>query len=221
MPDDLRDPHVRNIFSADDAGLTGQLHQLPAEAGEPRLRQRLAQRVDDLGAILIARGFTGREKDMRIGRDGDADSLAGSVILAVMARLPMPKLLVDACDGDEQLLAWAGTLRESWQRWIARHVMQPASEETRQRRAERWAELMLQTMEAEQELPPALAARLRRTRYAAEGYALMSVNRRRDYLMTIFGARGMQARENQIMRWIEACVAKGARGGGGEIDSEG
>jgi len=129
----------------------------------------------------------------------------------------MPKLLVEACDGDKQLLAWAGTLRESWQRWIGVHVMQPVSEDARLRRAERWAELMLQTMEAEQELPPALAARLRRTRHAAEGYARMSVNRRRDYLFTIFGARGMQARENQIVRWIEACVAKGAKSSGGEL----
>ena len=39
----------------------------------------------------------------------------------------------------------------------------------------------------------------------------MSVNRRRDYLLVLFGAKSTEARENQMVRLVEACVAKGAR----------
>jgi len=122
--------------------------------------------------------------------------------------MEMPPLLIEAFDVDEELLAWVGTLRASWQRWIAQTVMEPVSDEAKQRRAEHWAERLLQTMEAEQELPPLLARRLRATRDAAAGWERMARNRRLDYLLAIFGARSEEATENQVTRWLEACVAK-------------
>ncbi len=129
-----------------------------------------------------------------------------------MARLEMPGLLVEACDGDEALLEWVGELRESWQRWIGKNILEPQSDEAKERRAESWAEKLLMTMEAEKDLPPGLSARLKRTRYAADGWEKMSVSRRRDFLITIFGAKGLEARENRIVFWLEACVAKGKKG---------
>jgi hypothetical protein len=123
--------------------------------------------------------------------------------------MEMPPLLVEAFDGDDELLQWVGTLRESWQRYIAQMVMEPVSDDAKQRRAESWAERLLQTMEAEQELPPLLARRLRTTRDAAAGWERMARNRRLDYLLTIFGARSEAATETQVVRWLDACVAKG------------
>jgi uncharacterized protein YdeI (YjbR/CyaY-like superfamily) len=128
-----------------------------------------------------------------------------------MARLKMPQLLVDACDGDEELLAWMGMLRESWQRWIAKTVMEPKSDEAKERRAAKWAELLLETKEAEQELPPLLVAKLRRFPDAKAGWDKMSFARRRYFLLAIFGAKSMEARENRMKWWIAACAAKGKR----------
>jgi uncharacterized protein YdeI (YjbR/CyaY-like superfamily) len=125
-----------------------------------------------------------------------------------MAATVMPALLVEAFDGDAELLAWARTLRPSWQREIAHWVMEPKSEEARLRRCAGMAERLLLTMEAERELPAALARRLRGTRDAMAGWERMTVNRRRDYLLTYFGAKSVEARENQLVRLVQACVGK-------------
>jgi uncharacterized protein YdeI (YjbR/CyaY-like superfamily) len=128
--------------------------------------------------------------------------------------MEMPPLLVQAFDGDEELLAWVGTLRESWQREIARHVMEPKSDEAKQRRCDAMAERLLLTMEAESEPPQFLVRRMRGTRNAWAGWERMSLGRRRDFLLTLFAAKSEQARENQVMRLVEACVAMGAGDGG-------
>jgi len=57
-----------------------------------------------------------------------------------------------------------------------------------------------------------LAQRLRRTRDAGAGWERMARNRRLNYLLTIFGARSEEATENQVVRWLDACVAKGKHG---------
>ena len=125
----------------------------------------------------------------------------------------LPDLLMAAFDGDEELLAWVGTLRPSWQREIARWVMEPKSEQARLRRCDGMAERLLLTMEAERELPQQLARRLRGTRDGWLGWERLSVNRRRDYLLTYFGAKSVEARENQLARLVAACVGKAkARG---------
>jgi hypothetical protein len=70
-------------------------------------------------------------------------------------------------------------------------------------------ERLLLTMDAERELPLFLKRRLQATRDAWEGWQRMSLGCRRDYLLVIFGAKSEPARENQIARMLERCVAKG------------
>ena len=127
----------------------------------------------------------------------------------ILLCMEMPQLLVKAFDGDEALRAWVGTLRPSWQREIARFVMEPKSEEAKQRRCDAMAERLLLTMEAEREMPGFLAQRLKGTRDAMAGWERMTVNCRQTYLLTVFGAKSEAARENQVVRMVEACVAKG------------
>jgi len=131
--------------------------------------------------------------------------------LVYLACMEMPEPLVGAFDGDKDLLAWFGTLRASWQKAIAAWVMEPKSEEARKRRCEQAAERLLQTMEAEQELPPMLAQRLRRVRYALLGWEHLSLSCKREFLMAIFGTRGEDARERQIQKMIEECRLRGSR----------
>ena len=123
----------------------------------------------------------------------------------------LPRMLVDAFEGDKDLIFWVGRLRQSWLRWIVRLVMEPESEETKQRRCEDWAERLLMTMEAERELPMAIVRRLKGTRDAWAGWERMSVSRRRDFLLTYFGAKSLEARETQMRRLVEACLGKDGR----------
>ena len=51
VADDFRDAHVGDVFGADDAGLTGGLHELAAEAGEGGVGQDGHQGGDELRAV--------------------------------------------------------------------------------------------------------------------------------------------------------------------------
>ena len=126
-------------------------------------------------------------------------------------QVEVPALLLAAFDGDEELLAWYGTLLESWRRYFGQWVMEPKGAEARERRADSLAERLLLTMEAEQELPGFLARRIRGTRFALAGWAKMGVNVKRNYLLVLFGTRSVEAREKQVVRLVEDCARRGER----------
>jgi len=128
--------------------------------------------------------------------------------LVYLACMELPELLVEAFDGDKDLLAWVGTLRGSWQKEIGAWVMEPKSEAARWRRCEQIAERLLQTMGAERELPPLLAQRLCRVRHAREGWEQLSLSAKRELLTSVFGARGEEASERHIAKMVEVCRVK-------------
>jgi uncharacterized protein YdeI (YjbR/CyaY-like superfamily) len=125
--------------------------------------------------------------------------------------LPMPNLLIEALDGDAELQAWLGTLSEAWQREIARWVLEPKSDEARQRRCDAMAERLLLAMEAERELPVFLKRRLERTGDALSGWERMTLSCRQTYLLVLFGTKSPEAREKQIVALVQACVDKGRK----------
>ena len=131
-----------------------------------------------------------------------------------MAEEELPELLVAAFEGDEELLAWAMGLKTWMRREIYTIVMEPKSEDARVRRAERMAERLLSTMEAEKELPPMIASALRGTPKAMQGWKAMTANQRRLALLAIFRPVGMEGRERQLRQVVEACVAKAGKGVG-------
>ena len=133
--------------------------------------------------------------------------------LVYLACMEMPELVVEAFDGDKDLLLWVTALRASWQKEIAAWVMEPKSEAARRRRCEQTAERLLQTMQAEKELPPMLAQPLGRVRNAPAGWECLSLSRKRELLVAIFGARGEEARERHITKMVEACRLKGSKTG--------
>lgn len=73
----LGDAHVRDIFGADDALLTGRLHLRAAETRELRVGELLPECGDDGCAVGVARGFAGGEEDARVGVRRDDFSVAG------------------------------------------------------------------------------------------------------------------------------------------------
>jgi uncharacterized protein YdeI (YjbR/CyaY-like superfamily) len=75
MTNDLGDTHVGDVFGTDDAVLAGLLHLFAAKAEEGSLREAGAEFADELGSVVVAAGFAGREKDVRVGCGGDGTSV--------------------------------------------------------------------------------------------------------------------------------------------------
>jgi uncharacterized protein YdeI (YjbR/CyaY-like superfamily) len=118
--------------------------------------------------------------------------------LVYLACMELPALLIEAFDGDRDLLAWAGTLRPSWQREIGKWIMEPKGEAARVRRAEQLAERLLETMEAEIELPPLIETAFRARPKARAGWAKMTPTQRREELLGVFYYRTPEARQRRV-----------------------
>ncbi len=70
-----------------------------------------------------------------------------------MADMKLPALLIEAFDGDEDAVAWTLALKDWMVAELSAWVMEPKSDASRKKRAERMAERLMLTMEAERELP--------------------------------------------------------------------
>ncbi len=70
VADDFGDAHVGDVLGADDAGEAGGGHLLAAEAEEGGLGEAVGEFCDDLGAVVVAAGFSGGEEDVGCGGHG-------------------------------------------------------------------------------------------------------------------------------------------------------
>ncbi len=125
-----------------------------------------------------------------------------------MSAEELPEALVRAFEGDQTLLRWTMALSAWMRREIRVWVLEPKSEDAQVRRAEHMAERLLATMEAEVELPPMIASALRRTPGAMRGWESMTPMQRRMGLLAIFRPHGMEGRQRQIQKVVDACVER-------------
>ncbi len=114
----------------------------------------------------------------------------------------LPDELDALLDEAEGLRDWYDSLSEYTRREIGKWVQGVKSDEARLRRAQQMAERMLYTMEAEQELPPAIARALQSRPKARAGWAKMTPTQRR---MELFGVAYYQSPESQIKRIAKLC----------------
>jgi Domain of unknown function (DUF1905)/Bacteriocin-protection, YdeI or OmpD-Associated len=103
---------------------------------------------------------------------------------------------------DRSFRRWFDQLTYSTQKYVADWVTDVKSEEARKRRAERVAEQLLSTMQAEQELPPALERVLPSGSLAREGWDLMSKTQRRRHLLGIFYYRTPESGGRRIEKML-------------------
>jgi hypothetical protein len=80
MAQNLGDAHVGDVPGANDLALPLQGHLRAAQAGKRRRRKALAKCRNQVRAIDVSRGFTGGDKDERIGVGGDALSLSSLLL---------------------------------------------------------------------------------------------------------------------------------------------
>lgn len=114
-----------------------------------------------------------------------------------------PKELLRVLKQSRRLLKFYESLNPSWRNDIARWISQGKQEETRRRRAQQMAERLLETLEAERDLPPLLAVALRQNPRAGAAWAKMSSSQRRRHLIAIFYYRNPESRARRIARAIE------------------
>jgi uncharacterized protein YdeI (YjbR/CyaY-like superfamily) len=87
---------------------------------------------------------------------------------------------------------------------IARFISEGKQQSTRSRRADQLAERLMETMEAEIELPPMIRQVMARNPLAQKGWERMTRSHRRMHLLGIFYYRNLDAR----LRRIEKAVAE-------------
>src|SRR4029077_2522897 len=118
-----------------------------------------------------------------------------------------PKELLLVLKQSRRLLKFYESLPSSWRNDIARWISQGKQEETRRRRAQQMAERLLETLEAERDLPPLLAVALRQNPRAGAAWAKMSPSHRRRHLMSIFYYRNPESRARRIAKYMDEIAA--------------
>ena len=99
--------------------------------------------------------------------------------------------------------AFFESLTFSYRKAISTWISEPKSVASRRRRAEQIAERLLETMEAEQELPPLIQTAFARNPAAREGWTRMTPRQRRGELMAIFYYRNPESRARRLQKTLE------------------
>jgi len=114
-----------------------------------------------------------------------------------------PQELLRMLRQSKRLQKYYESLNPSMRRYIAKWVGEGKHSETRERRAEQLAERLMQTMEAERELPPVLQAALAHNPRARAGWELMPPSHRRNHLLSIFYYRNPESRARRVAKAVE------------------
>lgn len=110
----------------------------------------------------------------------------------------LPDELSTLLEEEPGLRGWYDGLTEYMRREIGKWINAPKSGESRLRRAEQMAERLFAAMDAERELPPAIAAALRARPRARNGWQCMTETQRRNELMAVFHYRTPDSRQRRI-----------------------
>lgn len=108
----------------------------------------------------------------------------------------------------KRLLKFFESLSPSRRNEIAKWIAQCKTSEARTRRSQQIAERLMETMEAERELPPIMQLALRQNPKAAERWERMSPSHRRAHLFRIFYYREPAARERQVTKVIDQMLGR-------------
>jgi hypothetical protein len=116
---------------------------------------------------------------------------------------PPAKELLHELGQSRRLLKYYHSLNPSRQREITKWIAGVKSEEARQRRSRQIAERLMETLEAERELPPIMQLAFRQNPRAREKWESMSAAHRRSHLFSIFYYRNPEARARRIAKCVE------------------
>ncbi len=118
----------------------------------------------------------------------------------------MPQELVALLRQSQRLRKFYESFNPSTRRDIARVIGGVKSSDARKRRVEQFAERLMETMEAERQLPPLIERSLAQNPLARQGWKLMPPRHRRWHLLGIFGYRNPESRARRLEKAIQEMV---------------
>ena len=133
----------------------------------------------------------------------------------------LPEELEKELNSDRGLRKWFDGLSDSMRREIGKWADEPKSAASRQKRAEKMAERLMQAMEGEQEPPPVLKAAFQRRPRAREAWFALTPAQRRNHLLGIFYYETAEGRERRAAKAIEEGLQKTGNKGTREQGNEG
>ena len=120
----------------------------------------------------------------------------------------------------KRLLKFYESFNNSTRRDIAQRIAEGKHPETRRRRAQQLAERLMETMEAERELPPMIEMAFRQNPRARERWESMPASHRRRHLLAIFYYREPESRMRRLAKVIEEVLGRKSDPGNEEDFSE-
>ena len=122
-----------------------------------------------------------------------------------------PAELLRVLRESKRLLKFYESFNYSTRRDIAGRIAEGKQQDTRVRRAEQFAVRLMETMEAERELPPILKVALVQNAKARAGWKRMPAGRRRGELLGIFYYRDPESRARRVAKAVQMMEEYGAR----------
>ena len=113
--------------------------------------------------------------------------------------------LLDEVDG---LRSFYDSMSESHRREIGKWIAAVKSGDARLNRCRQMAERLLQTMEAERELPPLIETAFRRRPKARAGWARLTPTQRRNELLSVFYYQTPEARDRRLEKLCRTAESK-------------
>jgi uncharacterized protein YdeI (YjbR/CyaY-like superfamily) len=117
-----------------------------------------------------------------------------------------PEELLVLLRQSQRLRKFYESFNPSTKRDIARLIADVKSSEARKRRVEHFAERLMETMEAERQLPPLIERSFAQNPLAREGWKLMPPRQRRWHLLGIFGYRNPESRARRLEKAVQEMV---------------
>jgi uncharacterized protein YdeI (YjbR/CyaY-like superfamily) len=114
-------------------------------------------------------------------------------------------------NSDRRLRRWFDGMSDSMRREIGKWADEPKTAESRQKRAQKMAERLMQAMEGEKEPPPILRAAFLRQPLAREGWLALTPRQRRNHLLGIFYYETAEARERRAQKAIDDALRAARR----------
>lgn len=173
--------------------------EMEGPRGSSRFRSSLFPVPGGGGLVVLVN--KSMQRDSGVGLGEEAEFRLEADLEERPAELPAElDALLDEAEG---LRGWYGELSESTRREIGKWIGGVNGHEARMRRSEQMAERMLSTMEAEQELPPAIERAFRARPKARLGWTRMTEVQRRNELLGVFYYRTPEGREKRIAKLCE------------------
>jgi uncharacterized protein YdeI (YjbR/CyaY-like superfamily) len=134
--------------------------------------------------------------------------------------VPPPNELLHELRQSKRLLKFFESLNPSRRHELAKWIAQCKTTDGRKRRSQQIAEWLMETMEAERELPPIMQLAFRQNPRAREKWEQMSRSHRRAHLLSIFHYREPEARARRLAKMIDQMLGRKPEAGNEEDFSE-